>query len=127
MLGIEIKKEIELIELISEWAIINTILQNLIENAIKYSKKENEPFVDIKIFIDRQYIVIRVEDNGQGIPEQHQSNIFDMFFRANDKTQGSGLGLYILKRAVERLHGSIDVKSTLHIGSIFTVKLPVSN
>ncbi len=122
-----IKKDIEIFEFISEWAIINTILQNLIENAIKYSKKENESFVDIKISVDRQGIVIRVEDNGQGIAEQHQGSIFDMFFRANDKTQGSGLGLYILKRAVERLHGSIDVKSTLHIGSIFTVKLPVSN
>jgi signal transduction histidine kinase len=120
-----IKKEIEPIEFISEWAIINTILQNLIENAIKYSKKESEPFVDIKIFIDCEYIVIRVEDNGQGIHEQHQGNIFDMFFRANDKTQGSGLGLYILKRAVERLHGNIDVKSTHHVGSVFTVKLPL--
>ncbi|MEO7989570.1 MAG: tetratricopeptide repeat protein [Chryseolinea sp.] len=122
---IAIRKEIESIEFISEWAIINTILQNLIENAIKYSRREIEPFVAIKIFTDVNFIVIRVEDNGQGIPEKYKNNIFDMFFRANDRTQGSGLGLYILKRAVERLRGNIEVESTLHIGSIFTVKLPV--
>jgi signal transduction histidine kinase len=119
-----IKKEIESFEFISEWAIINTILQNLIENAIKYSRREIEPFVDIKIFTERSFVVIRVEDNGQGIPEKHKDYIFDMFYRANDKTQGSGLGLYILKRAVERLRGDIQVESTLHLGSVFTVKLP---
>ncbi|MCZ8354832.1 MAG: ATP-binding protein [Cyclobacteriaceae bacterium] len=65
-----------------------------------------------------------VEDNGQGIPEHHQQKIFDMFHRANDRVQGSGLGLYILKRAVERLNGTIELKSVLHEGSLFTVILP---
>jgi signal transduction histidine kinase len=122
---IVIKKEIEPLQFISEWAIINTILQNLIENAIKYSRREIESFVTVSIFVDGNFVVLRVEDNGQGIPEKQQGNIFDMFFRANDRTQGSGLGLYILKRAVERLRGNIEVKSTLHVGSVFTVKLPI--
>jgi signal transduction histidine kinase len=123
---ITIKKDIEPIEFYSEWAIINSILQNLIENAIKYSRKEAEPFVDISIRTDGDDIVIVVKDNGQGIPENHLPLIFDMFYRANDKVKGSGLGLYILKRAVERLRGTIDVKSTLHAGSVFTVKLPIT-
>ncbi|HEY5824397.1 MAG TPA: ATP-binding protein, partial [Cyclobacteriaceae bacterium] len=120
-----VKKEIQQIEYHSEWAIINTIVQNLIENAIKYSRKEIEPFVDIKIFTEQDQLIIHVEDNGQGIPEKNVGLIFDMFYRANNKVQGSGLGLYILKRAVERLQGTIDVKSTLHIGSVFKVRLPL--
>ncbi|HOX82950.1 MAG TPA: HAMP domain-containing sensor histidine kinase, partial [Chryseolinea sp.] len=122
-----VKKDIQQIEYYSEWAIINTIVQNLIENAIKYSRKEIEPFVDIKVFTSQNHITICVEDNGQGIPEKHLNRIFDMFYRANDKAQGSGLGLYILKRAIERLGGNIEVKSTFQVGSTFTVKLPLQS
>jgi signal transduction histidine kinase len=109
----------------SEWAIINTILQNLIENAIKYSQKE-DPFIRIAIKNEDKSIRLEVEDNGVGIDEAHQAKIFDMFYRASERTRGSsGLGLYILKRAVERLGGKIELKSTLHVGSTFTVVLPV--
>jgi signal transduction histidine kinase len=122
---VTITREIEQIDYWSEWAIVNTILQNLIENAIKYSRREIEPFVDIKIWVNQDNLLIRVEDNGQGIPEEHLGHIFEMFFRASNKAKGSGLGLYILKCAVERLQGSIHVKSILHEGSVFTVKLPM--
>jgi signal transduction histidine kinase len=110
----------------SEWGIVNTILQNLIENAIKY-QQPGEPFVSIVINKIRDNINISVEDNGQGIHPDHQPRIFDMFFRANNNTQGTGLGLYILKRAVERLQGEISFQSKLHSGSTFTVLLPASN
>src|SRR5258705_8614823 len=66
------------LEFYSEWAIINTILQNLIENAIKYSRTEN-PFIKISIKNEVDKIRIAVEDNGQGIDETHQAKIFDMF------------------------------------------------
>ncbi|HLZ16844.1 MAG TPA: HAMP domain-containing sensor histidine kinase, partial [Cyclobacteriaceae bacterium] len=66
-----------------------------------------------------------VTDNGQGIDEEHQAKIFDMFYRASERTKGSGLGLYILKRAVERLNGTIELTSKLNEGSTFVVKLPV--
>lgn len=108
----------------SEWAIVNTIVQNLIENAIKYASLAS-PFVKISIHREASGVFIAVEDNGQGIPQEHQSKIFDMFHRANDRVQGSGLGLYILKRAVERLKGSIELTSSLNIGSRFVVKLPL--
>lgn len=108
----------------SEWAIVNTILQNLIENAIKYARSEVASFVRIAIYDQDQHLVIIIEDNGQGIPAHHQSKIFDMFHRANDRIQGSGLGLYILKRAVERLQGGIDLISELELGSKFMIKLP---
>lgn len=123
--NIKFIKEIETnIEYYSEWAIINTILQNLVENAIKYSRKEN-PYLKISIRKEDSFIRIAVEDNGQGIEEAHQIKIFDMFYRANERTKGSsGLGLYILKRAVERLSGTIELKSKLNEGSTFTVILP---
>jgi hypothetical protein len=118
-------KEIEQeIDFQSEWAIVNTILQNLIENAIKYIRPNVESWIRIAVFQNNQHIYLVVEDNGQGIPEHHQQKIFDMFHRANDRVQGSGLGLYILKRAVERLNGSIELKSKLHEGSLFSVTLP---
>ena len=122
-----VNKHIAEIEFHAEWAIINTILQNLIENAIKYSRKDVRPIVGISIRLEYNEIVIQVEDNGQGIPAKHLNLIFDMFYRANSKVQGSGLGLYILRRAVERLQGSIHVDSKLNAGSVFTVKLPLGD
>lgn len=79
----------------------------------------------ISIRTEGKEIIIRVEDNGQGIPARHINLIFDMFYRANDKVKGSGLGLYILKRAVERLKGTIAVTSKPAVGSVFTVRLPL--
>lgn len=113
------------IDYVSEWAIVNTILQNLIENAIKYADLEKDPFVKISIFTEHEYLKIVVEDNGQGIRADLQPKVFDMFFRANEIIQGTGLGLYILKRAVERLHGDVTFESQENVGSTFTVQLPL--
>lgn len=121
--NIQFIKEIEEIHFHYEWAIINTILQNLIENAIKYSKQQG-PFVKISVVQKNNFIQISVVDNGQGIDPAHQARIFDMFYRASERAKGSGLGLYILKRAVERLNGTIELKSKLHEGSTFIVCLP---
>jgi signal transduction histidine kinase len=112
------------LEFYSEWAIFNTILQNLIENAIKYARPTKNPFVRILIRASGENILLMVEDNGMGIAPEHQEKVFNMFFRANDLTQGTGLGLYILKRAVERLDGQVNFVSTINVGSTFTVLLP---
>jgi signal transduction histidine kinase len=114
------------IEFYSEWAIVNTILQNLIENAIKYASSDRSSFVSINIAQEESFIRIEVEDNGIGIAPEYQARIFEMFFRANDRVEGTGLGLYILKRAVERLHGEVKFKSELNAGSRFTILLPLT-
>ena len=111
------------LEFYSEWTLLNAIMQNLIENAIKYSGND-APYVEIRVREQGDFIVLEVEDNGQGIPEIYQSRIFDMFFRATNNASGSGLGLYILKRSVDRLKGTIELKSVVNVGSTFTVKLP---
>jgi signal transduction histidine kinase len=123
---IDFKKSIQPdIEFHSEWILLNAILQNLIENAIKYASEES-PYVEINIRSDLKHLTIEVKDNGQGIPDEHQPKIFEMFFRATQSATGSGLGLYILKRSVDRLQGNIDINSDEGVGSTFTVKLPVS-
>jgi signal transduction histidine kinase len=126
--SIKFIKEIDKdIEFYSEWAIINTILQNLIENAIKYANPENDSYMRVSVGeVEGGLLKIEVEDNGIGIPPDFQAKIFDMFFRANDRVDGTGLGLYILKRAVERLHGEVRFASKVFVGSTFTVFLPIT-
>jgi hypothetical protein len=107
----------------TEWTLLNAIVQNLIENAVKYCREDN-PYVHISVRTDYSGVEIKVKDNGSGIPEEYQSRIFEMFYRANQHAPGSGLGLYILKRSVDRLRGTIEVESKVGEGSCFTVKLP---
>lgn len=111
----------------SEWYIINTILQNLIENSVKYLDKEKEQsFVEVKVSSTKTDVIIVVKDNGQGIGKEHQVKIFDMFYRANNNADGTGLGLFILKRAVERLKGEIKLVSEVNVGTTFTIYLPLN-
>jgi signal transduction histidine kinase len=118
------KKDIQPgVEFYSEWTLMNAILQNLIENAIKYARDQS-PFVRVIVRMESGWIVIEVEDNGQGISEENQSRIFEMFYRATENANGSGLGLYILKRSVDRLKGTVEIRSEVGVGSTFIVKLP---
>ncbi len=121
--NIDFRKEIQPgIDFHSEWTLLNAILQNLIENGIKYSRKES-PFVRIAVRHESPWIIVEVEDNGQGIPGKHQSKIFEMFYRASQDANGTGLGLYILKRSVDKLNGVIEMKSDVDVGSTFTRKV----
>ena len=109
----------------AEWSLINSILQNLIENGIKYARTENnEPSISVRIHPLKSEVVIAVEDNGIGMTEEDVDKIFKMFFRANRTIEGTGLGLHILKRAVDRLKGKVEVASKIGEGTTFTVWLP---
>lgn len=107
-------------------SLVKNIFQNLIINAIKYQDKEKEHTV-IKIstrsFNDE--MIIKIEDNGEGISENLQKSVFEMFFRGNTKSTGTGLGLYIVKNAVEKSGGKIELVSKEKVGSIFTIYLPL--
>ena len=110
----------------SEWYIVNTILQNLIENSIKYIDIEkSEQLVKISVGKKRNNVIIRLNDNGLGIPAEHQDKIFEMFFRASNNAEGTGLGLFILKRAVERLKGEVSLQSQVGKGAEFMISLPI--
>lgn len=104
---------------------ISVILKNLIGNAIKYHdlNKEN-PYIRVTIQYFNRRAEITVEDNGLGIEKAHLKKIFNMFYRATDKREGSGLGLYIVKETIEKLDAKISVYSTPGKGSEFRVSIP---
>ncbi|MDZ7650818.1 MAG: ATP-binding protein [Cytophagales bacterium] len=104
---------------------IGEIFRNLISNAIKYRKVNNEHSqVSIAIEITPEQASIVFTDNGVGINEESLSKIFEMFYRASEQSEGSGLGLYIVKNAVEKLGGQLNVKSKLDEGTTFEIVLP---
>jgi PAS domain S-box-containing protein len=101
------------------------IIQNLCSNAIKYQNlSEENPFFRIKADITEDAAHIIFEDNGRGISEAHQEKIFEMFYRASVDSYGSGLGLYIVKQAVEKLDGTIQVDSKPGEGTRFILHIP---
>jgi signal transduction histidine kinase len=63
-------------------------------------------------------------DNGIGIRKEHLKKVFDMFYRATEKSQGSGLGMYIVKQAIDKLKGSVEIKSTFGKGTTIKIVLP---
>jgi PAS domain S-box-containing protein len=100
-----------------------TILKNLISNAIKYHKKEEaDRFVKIFGYSDHENLHFSIIDNGIGIDPAYHKKIFEMFFRLSSK-DGSGIGLYIVKDAVEILQGSIEVQSEKGTGTKFNITL----
>ena len=106
-------------------SIINSILQNLIENAIKYHNYALAyPFISISVFDHENGVKIVVEDNGHGMSEEVQRHIFEMYYRGNEDSKGSGLGLYIVNTAIKRLNGTIGVSSKENNGTKFTVIIP---
>jgi signal transduction histidine kinase len=110
---------------ISDLTRVRIILNNLISNAIKYRRYYlDRSFIDIRIWVDEEAAHIEVEDNGEGIPEDRLPYIFDMFYRSSERSEGSGLGLYIVKDVLQKLDGHIEVSSTFDKGSTFTVTIP---
>lgn len=104
---------------------LTVILNNLISNAFRYQDgKKTGRFVSVKVNLDQEACTLVVSDNGMGIPVEHQQKIFDMFYRATATSNGSGLGLFIVKENVEKLGGDIQVSSTPHQGTSFTIRIP---
>jgi signal transduction histidine kinase len=104
---------------------MSVILNNLISNAIKYQDKHKDvPRLHISGTVENEEAKLKFEDNGVGIDKSVVSKIFNMFFRANTEKDGSGLGLYIVKEAVEKLNGEIQIESELGTGTSFFVTIP---
>lgn len=104
---------------------ISEIFRNLVSNAIKYRKPgSDESEIVIKINVDQLCADISFADNGIGIKDSSLKRIFEMFYRATDQGEGSGIGLYIVKNAVEKLGGQIKVASSPGEGTRFHILLP---
>lgn len=120
----EIKLDQEL-EYYCDETLINTIISNLLENSIKFSRTDIEAKIEISVIENKNSLHIEINDNGVGIENKLQSKIFNMFYRAHVSSTGSGLGLYLLKNAVEKLNGEIIVSSEVGKGSSFIIELPL--
>lgn len=103
----------------------NVIVSNLLSNALRYhDKHKTDKYIDISLLSHTDKIYLTIADNGQGIEKKHIDHIFDLFYRANASVRGTGLGLYIVKEAINKLSGEVCVKSEVGKGTIFVVNIP---
>jgi signal transduction histidine kinase len=104
---------------------ITVILNNLISNAIKYrDPTKPNSYIDIHVTVGEEKVSISFADNGIGIAENMLTKVFDMFYRATDKSDGAGLGLYIVKETMDKLGGNISIESKPDQGVIFNIEIP---
>ena len=123
--GISRMVKVEGIDFYSDPWRIAEILRNLISNAIKYRKLDQVASeIGIKISVDHLRAEIAFADNGIGIEEKNLARVFEMFYRATEQSDGSGIGLYIVKNAIDKLGGQISVASRLGQGTRFSIILP---
>lgn len=109
----------------SDYYRVSVIMNNLISNAVKYLDQTKEkPFFSITITNDQFNAVLEFKDNGIGIHHTLLPKIFNMFFRATNTMEGSGLGLYIVKEAIDKLKGAIEIESAIGEGTLFRINLP---
>lgn len=111
----------------SDEKILKNILLNLLSNGLKYSGDDGLVTIDLKE--EDNCLLISVSDNGIGIPDHEQDNMFERFYRAENVSniQGTGLGLNIVKKYVELLEGQISFESKLGEGTTFFIELPKKN
>jgi signal transduction histidine kinase len=101
---------------------LDSILINLISNAIKYREPTRKPCIDIQTETQDGYVCLVVKDNGLGIDlEHHQKSIFNLHKRFHSHVEGKGMGLYLVKTQVVALGGKIEVESKVNIGTTFKV------
>ena len=106
---------------------ISQVLRNLLDNAIKYSRRDKQ--INVEVTTDWGFAIIEVSDQGVGIPKAKIKHIFDKFSQFKDTGTkykgGAGLGLFIAKRIIQLHGGIIKVESERNKGTVFTVQLPL--
>ncbi|RZK56787.1 MAG: HAMP domain-containing histidine kinase [Hymenobacter sp.] len=103
---------------------LRSILYNLLSNALKYRHPDRDPVVRIRASRAPDQVVLEVHDNGLGLSGNQQSRLFALFQRLHTHVEGSGVGLFMLKRIVDNAGGQIAVNSQPGTGSTFTITLP---
>ncbi|TDN40225.1 PAS domain-containing sensor histidine kinase [Hymenobacter sp. UV11] len=105
---------------------LRSVVYNLLSNALKYRHPDRVPEVRVRCHMQAGMSVLTVEDNGLGLSAPQQQKIFGLFRRLHAHVDGSGVGLYMVKRIVENAGGTIAVHSTMGAGSAFLVSLPTA-
>ncbi|HEX8426378.1 sensor histidine kinase [Hymenobacter sp.] len=103
---------------------LRSVVFNLLSNALKYRHPDRRPHVDVQAHVRGGFTVLEVHDNGLGLDAHHLPRLFTMFQRFHDHVEGTGIGLYMVKRMVENAGGRIEVHSQLGAGTTFFVHLP---
>jgi PAS domain S-box-containing protein len=104
---------------------LDIILDNVVRNCIHfYDPNKSRPFIKVNIASDKQSAFLEIIDNGIGIGAQHIGSIFKMFFKASHLSKGAGLGLYIVKETIEKLHGTITLESEVGFGTVIRIMIP---
>lgn len=104
---------------------IRVILNNLFSNSVQFQKgDQSDNRIGLSIEVAESDATITLSDNGIGIEEKHHFDIFNLFSRATQKNVGTGLGLYMVKEAVEQMGGKVDLESVFGEGATFKVTLP---
>ena len=115
-------------EVISDPLRLKIIIKNLLSNASQFSNQQNDTqWLRVSAMRIEEKFQLIFEDNGEGIRDEYQDRIYDMFYRASEKSKGSGLGLYIVREMIEKLNGSIRLNSIYGEGSQFIIELPDHN
>mgnify|MGYP001825075489 CR=1 FL=1 len=122
---IAVKNKKPIINVFLDPKLTRHILTNLLSNAIKYSKENKN--IDLILDKNQKNVIIKVVDQGIGIPKEEQPNLFQRFFRADNSAiiQGTGLGLHIVKQYVELMGGHVSFESELNKGATFIVEMPI--
>ncbi|MBK7651713.1 MAG: MASE1 domain-containing protein [Flammeovirgaceae bacterium] len=105
---------------------LKVILNNIISNSIRY-RNGHDPVINVSVNIADHKAIVEITDNGRGIPKEHISKIYQMFYRATDDGAGSGLGLYIVKETMDKLKGQIKIESEEGRGTIVKLEIPELN
>lgn len=120
-------ENIDNIDLFQDEKILELILSNILNNAIKYSPENTKIYFKIKS--DSSKVIFKIIDEGIGIPPKDQKYIFNRYFRAENAltNQGTGIGLNIVKTHIKSLGGNVKFRSVFNEGTTFTVELPLIN
>jgi two-component system phosphate regulon sensor histidine kinase PhoR len=121
--GAVIKSELNVSEIFFSWRKIRSIIQNLVNNAIKFRSPERKPEIFIRSKKEDDYIILSIQDNGIGIDAAKYEDIFEKYYRIDNAVEGSGIGLHLVKELVTNAGGKILVESQVGKGTVFTIYL----
>jgi PAS domain S-box-containing protein len=125
---VKVKTQVSAGDYYSDVDRLKVIFNVMLSNAFRFfDRNKKQSIANIEITNSNSFIHITFHDNGVGIPEEVLPKIFDMFYRGNELSSGSGLGLYILKQYVDKMKGTVNVNSVLSEGTTFEIMLPNLN
>lgn len=123
--GIDLRSECSNVSIEGNEALLSIVMRKLIENSIQFTRQDDheKPFIRVACQALEEEVIITVEDNGIGIEESTLPKIFDLYYRGTSRSTGNGLGLYLVRKALERMGGSVSVQSTFGVGTTFRIVL----